>query len=134
MCEFFVKADPILYETRSRTVRIHGVLTSIRLENLVWDLLAQMAADEGCTTNSLIATFHDEIMEHRGEVPNFASFLRVTCMRYLQRRLAQADDARACGQRAVDSAANHANGDGTRSRPPELQGLRPAVVALAGAR
>ena len=65
MCEFFVKADPILYETRSRTVRIHGVLTSIRLENLVWDLLAQMAADEGCTTNSLIATFHDEIMEHQ---------------------------------------------------------------------
>ena len=34
MCEFFVKADPILYERRSRTVRIHGVLTSLRLENM----------------------------------------------------------------------------------------------------
>ncbi|HSI58826.1 MAG TPA: ribbon-helix-helix domain-containing protein [Ideonella sp.] len=87
MCEFFVKADPILYESRSRTVRIHGVLTSIRLENLVWDVLAEMAASEGCTTNHLIATFHDEILQHRGEVPNFASFLRVTCMRYLQRKL-----------------------------------------------
>ena len=90
MCEFYVKADPILYESRTRTVRIHGVLTSIRLENLVWDVLAQMAAAEGCTTNSLIATFHDEILQHRGEVPNFSSFLRVTCMRYLQRRLAGA--------------------------------------------
>ncbi len=87
MCEFFVKADPIQYEQRSRTVRIHGVLTSIRLENMVWDLLAEMAAEEGRTTNALIALFHDEILAHRGEVPNFASFLRVTCMRYLRRCL-----------------------------------------------
>ena len=87
MCEFFVKADPIQYEQRSRTVRVHGVLTSIRLENMVWDTLAEMAEDEGCTTNALIAQFHDEILAHRGEVPNFASFLRVTCMRYLRRRM-----------------------------------------------
>ena len=87
MCEFFVKADPIQYEQRSRTVRIHGVLTSIRLENMAWDILAEMAEDEGRTTNALISLFHDEILEYRGEVPNFASFLRVTCMRYLQRKL-----------------------------------------------
>ncbi|MFG6448698.1 ribbon-helix-helix domain-containing protein [Roseateles sp. BYS180W] len=87
MCEFYVKADPILYEQRTRSLRIHGVLTSLRLENLVWDVLAEMAQHEGCTTNALICTFHDEILLHRGEVPNFASFLRVTCMRYLQREL-----------------------------------------------
>lgn len=87
MCEFFVKADPIQYEQRSRTVRIHGVLTSIRLENMVWDILAEMAEEEGRTTNALISLFHDEILAHRGEVPNFASFLRVTCMRYLRRRV-----------------------------------------------
>ena len=87
MCEFFVKADPILYESRTRTLRIHGVLTSIRLETLVWDVLAEMAAAEGCPTNTLIPPFHDEILQHCGEVPNFASFLRVTCMRYLLRKL-----------------------------------------------
>lgn len=86
MCEMYVKADPIQYEPRSRSVRVHGVVTSIRLENLFWDILADMAADEGTTTNHLIATFHDEILAHRGEVSNFASFLRVTCLRYLQRR------------------------------------------------
>ena len=91
MCEFFVKADPISYEQRSRTIRIHGVLTSIRLENMVWDTLAEMAEEEGCTTNALIVQFHDEIMAHRGEVPNFASFLRVTGMRYLRRKLMQAE-------------------------------------------
>lgn len=87
MCEYFVKADPIQYEQRSRTVRIRNVLTSLRLENMVWDILAEMAEDEGCTTNALVAKFHDEILAHRGEVPNFASFLRVTSMRYLHRSL-----------------------------------------------
>ena len=85
MCEYFVKADPIQYEQRSRTVRIKNVLTSIRLENMVWDILAEMAEEEGCSTNALIAKFHHEILAHRGEVPNFASFLRVTSMRYLRR-------------------------------------------------
>lgn len=93
MCEFFVKADPIQYEQRSRTVRIHGVLTSIRLENMVWDILAEMAEEEGRTTNALISLFHDEILAHRGEVPNFASFLRVTCMRYLRRRVMRSEQA-----------------------------------------
>ena len=93
MCEYFVKADPILYEQRTRTIRIHGVLTSIRLENMVWDTLAEMAEAERCTTNSLIVQFHDEILAHRGEVPNFASFLRVTGMRFLRRKLTAAERA-----------------------------------------
>ena len=94
MCEYFVKADPIAYEQRTRSMRIHGVLTSLRLENMVWDVLAEMADAEGCTTNHLIVTFHDEIMAHRGEVPNFASFLRVSCMRYLRRALTAAERGR----------------------------------------
>lgn len=97
MCEFFVKADPIQYEQRARTLRIHGVLTSLRLENMVWDVLAEMAEAEGRTTNALISLFHDEILLHRGEVPNFASFLRVTCMRYLRR-------AATAAVRAADAA------------------------------
>ena len=43
MCEYFVKADPIQYEQRTRSIRIRGMLTSIRLENMVWDVLAEMA-------------------------------------------------------------------------------------------
>jgi len=91
MCEYFVKADPIQFEQRTRSIRIKGVLTSIRLENMVWDILAEMAEVEGCTTNALICQFHSEILEHRGEVPNFASFLRVTGMRYLRRSLLSAE-------------------------------------------
>jgi predicted DNA-binding ribbon-helix-helix protein len=100
MCEYFVKADPIQYEQRSRTIRIHGVLTSIRLENMVWDILAEMAEAEGCTTNHLIVQFHDEILAHRGEVPNFASFLRVTGMRFLRRKLMELERGVAAGERS----------------------------------
>ncbi len=85
MCDFFVAADPILYESRTRTVRIRGVSTSIRMENFIWDTLASLAEEEGMTTNALIVQFHDEILRHRGDVLNFTSFLRVTCLRYLRR-------------------------------------------------
>lgn len=108
MCEFFVKADPIAYEQRARTLRIHGVFTSLRLENMVWDTLAEMAEEEGLTTNALLATFHDEILAHRGEVPNFASFLRVSSLRYLRRKLGRAersvDDLSAAGANSPAAA------------------------------
>ncbi len=83
MCNIYAKADPILYESRARSLRIHGCVTKIRLENLFWDTLAELAAGEGMTTNQLIAKLYDEIVAFRGEIDNFASFLRVTCLRYL---------------------------------------------------
>jgi predicted DNA-binding ribbon-helix-helix protein len=83
MCEYYAGADPILYESRTRSIRIDGVLTSLRLENLVWDTLAKMAEAEGSSTNTLIAQLYREVLSRRGECPNFASFLRVTSLRYL---------------------------------------------------
>ena len=106
MCEYFVKADPIQYEQRTRTVRIRNVLTSLRLENMVWDILAEMAEEEGCTTNALISNFHDEILAHRGEVPNFASFLRVTSMRYLRRCVINTERQQALPVASVMSIPN----------------------------
>jgi predicted DNA-binding ribbon-helix-helix protein len=82
MCQVYAMTDPILYESRSRSVRIHGAITGIRLENLFWQLLSSMAESEGVTTNQLIVKLHEEVSRHRGEVTNFTSFLRVTCLRY----------------------------------------------------
>ena len=83
MCELYVKADPILYESRSRSLRIYGVVTTLRLENQFWDVLAEMAEKEGQTTNQLVSTLHGELFALREDTPNFASFLRVSCLRYL---------------------------------------------------
>ena len=130
MCEFFVKADPIQYEQRSRTVRIHGVLTSLRLENMVWDVLAEMAEAEGRTTNALISLFHDEILAHRGEVPNFASFLRITCMRYLRRAAFAAD--KAADSARPDEVLRRAAGPAPGGMATEPAQPRLMIVAGAG--
>jgi predicted DNA-binding ribbon-helix-helix protein len=83
MCEIYCKADPILYESRTRSMRMRGVLTTIRLENNFWEVLTEMAARESMTTNQLVVKLHDEVAAWRGESVNFASFLRVCCLRYL---------------------------------------------------
>ena len=89
MCELYVKADPILYESRSRSLRICGVVTTLRLENQFWDILSEIAEVDGMTTNQLVAKLYEEVMDYRGEVVNFASFLRVSCTRYLSQRQGQ---------------------------------------------
>ncbi|NNA11477.1 ribbon-helix-helix domain-containing protein [Pseudomonas lundensis] len=86
MCELYVKADPILYESRSRSLRIGGVVTTLRLENQFWDILSEIADADGMTTNQLVAKLYEEVMDYQGEVVNFASFLRVSCTRYLSQR------------------------------------------------
>lgn len=83
MCEIFVKADPTLYESRARSIRLHGAVTSIRLENLFWNTLEEIARRDGMTTTQLIAKLYDELIDYRGEIDNFTSFLRVCCLRYL---------------------------------------------------
>ncbi|MFK7966527.1 MAG: ribbon-helix-helix domain-containing protein [Burkholderiaceae bacterium] len=82
MCQVFAHTDPILYESRTHSVRIRGMTTNVRLENLFWQILAEMAQSESMTTNQLLAKLHEEVHEFRGDFKNFASFLRVTCLRY----------------------------------------------------
>jgi predicted DNA-binding ribbon-helix-helix protein len=82
MCEIFVSAAPESYEGRTRSVRLHGVVTSIRLENLFWTVLEEIAERDGLTVVQLIERLYDELVEARGAVGNFASFLRVTALRY----------------------------------------------------
>lgn len=83
MCQIYIQADPMCYESRTRALRMHGVITTVRLENLFWDVLHSIADREGVTTNQFIVKLYDELTEFRGEVTNFASFLRVCCLRYL---------------------------------------------------
>jgi predicted DNA-binding ribbon-helix-helix protein len=83
MCEIFVKADPALYASRARSLRLHGAVTSIRLENLFWQVLEEIAARDGMSTSQLITKLYDELIASRGEVDNFTSFLRVCCLRHL---------------------------------------------------
>lgn len=83
MCEVFISADPESYASRTRSVRLHGVVTSIRLENLYWEVLAEIGARDGMTVVQLIEKLYDELVAARGAVGNFSSFLRVSALRYM---------------------------------------------------
>lgn len=82
MCEIFISAEPQSYESRTRSVRLHGVVTSIRLENLFWQVLGEIAERDGMQVAQLIERLYDELVAARGEIGNFASFLRVSALRY----------------------------------------------------
>ena len=88
MCQVFISADPQLYAHRARSLRLHGVATSIRLENLFWKVLEEIATRDGMSVPQLCARLHDELQEAHGSVENFTSFLRVCCGRYLALQLA----------------------------------------------
>jgi predicted DNA-binding ribbon-helix-helix protein len=86
MCRLFVSQDPASYAAETRAVRLHGHVTSIRLEAAFWDILEDIAGREGTSLGRFVSILHDEIMGQAGEVPNFASFLRVTCLHFLANR------------------------------------------------
>ncbi len=83
MCKIFISADPDLYRCRTRSLRIEGVATSIRLENQFWRVLEEIGARDGLSVPQLIATLHAELAAAGGDCDNFSSFLRVCCGRYL---------------------------------------------------
>ncbi len=84
MCNLFISQDPASYAAETRPLRLHGHATSIRLEAAFWDILEQIAAREGMAVARFVSVLHDEILAQRGEVPNFASFLRVACLHWLR--------------------------------------------------
>jgi predicted DNA-binding ribbon-helix-helix protein len=88
MCKIFISADPELYRCRSRSLRLSGVATSIRLENLFWQVLEEIGERDGLSVAQLITRLYDELAEAGGDCANFSSFLRVSCGRYLALQVA----------------------------------------------
>ena len=88
MCQLFVDAELSMWVSRLRSVRLHGFSTSVRLENIYWRLLEEIAGRDGLSLNEILARLYEELLEKQGEVENFASFLRVCCARYLMLQLA----------------------------------------------
>ncbi len=86
MCNIFASQDPSRYACETRALRLHGHCTSIRLEVAFWQVLERLAEQEGTSVARFCAALHDEVLALRGEVGNFASLLRVTCLRWLEAR------------------------------------------------
>lgn len=83
MCHIFASIPPAACEPVTRSVRLHGQVTSIRLEARFWEIIDALAASQGMSTPRFVAALHDEVVELRGEIGNFTSLLRVVCTVYL---------------------------------------------------
>jgi|SRR5215204_6340332 predicted DNA-binding ribbon-helix-helix protein len=86
MCKLYASQEPETYTHETRAVRLNGHSTTIRLETAFWDILEEIAAAEGSSVARFVSTLHDEVVERRGEVGNFASLLRVACTVWLRRQ------------------------------------------------
>ena len=80
MCHLFASQSPDSYAFETRSIRLNGQSTSLRLEKVFWGILEEIAADEGMSVPRFISTLHQEILLLRGEVPNFTSHLRCICV------------------------------------------------------
>ncbi len=84
MCKFLTNKHAGEFRPVSRSIRIHGHSTSLRLEACFWRALDDFARDEGLTTPKLIETLHAEAssMLHTADhaALNLASILRSACL------------------------------------------------------
>ncbi|GGA47920.1 ribbon-helix-helix domain-containing protein [Pelagibacterium lentulum] len=87
MCRLFIGADPELWDVQTRSMRIDGVSTSVRLENFFWSALEEIGKRDGLSLAQLMTRLYSEALEEGHNVDNFASFLRVCCGRYLALQL-----------------------------------------------
>ncbi len=82
MCRMFAHQPQSNYGSQTRSIRIHGHSTSIRLENTFWSTLEDIAAREGTSVGQFVNTLHDEVLDRHGAVRNLASLLRCSCLLY----------------------------------------------------
>ncbi len=86
MCQIYASAAPERYDSEAHSLRIQGCVTSIRLEKEFWNILDEMAAQDGMTTPELINVLYYEVHQNFGELRNFTSFLRTACTIYSIRK------------------------------------------------
>jgi len=86
MCHFFASQHPDLYAFETRSIRLNGQSTSIRLEKMFWRILEEIAGQQGMSVPRFISTLHGEVLNLWGEVANFTSHLRCICVAALENK------------------------------------------------
>ena len=84
MCHLFSGIPQEDTEGETRSVRLSGHVTSIRLEAAFWQTLESLAESQSMSLSKFLTTLHDGVLELHGEVRNFASLLRCACLVHLR--------------------------------------------------
>jgi predicted DNA-binding ribbon-helix-helix protein len=77
---FVSEFDMGLAQPLSRSVRLNGFATCLRLEQVYWDILGQMAKINCCSVSALLSHVDREVHLCHGGVKNFSGLVRVVCV------------------------------------------------------
>lgn len=87
MCKLFIEANTELWKPSTRSIRIQGMVTSIRLEFSFWMVLEEIAARDSLTIPEMLNRLYQESLDIGHDINNFTSFLRVCAMRFISLQL-----------------------------------------------
>ncbi|ASV99894.1 aryl-sulfate sulfotransferase [Paraburkholderia aromaticivorans] len=74
---------PQLAKPRQRSVRINGLATCLRLEEVYWRIIEEIARQESVTVGKLISRWALEIDLTQEAICNFTGFVRIICVTQL---------------------------------------------------
>ena len=88
-----VGVDPVildfgmtLAQSLSRSVRLNGFATCLRLEEVYWEVLSDISRLNDCSVNTLLSYIDREVHLRYGGVRNFSGLIRVVCVMHLLKR------------------------------------------------
>nr|WP_282451967.1 ribbon-helix-helix domain-containing protein [Marinobacter koreensis] len=76
-----------MWNSKTHSLRIDGMVTSVRMENAFWQVLEELAHRDGMNLPQMITRLYHESIDAGHDLGNFTSFLRVCAMRYLALQL-----------------------------------------------
>lgn len=69
-----------LAQPHARSVRLNGLATCLRLEEVYWNILSEMARFNDCSINAVLSYVDREVHLRYGGVKNFSGLIRVVCV------------------------------------------------------
>jgi predicted DNA-binding ribbon-helix-helix protein len=72
-----------LAQPQSRSVRLNGLATCLRLEEVYWNILSEIARCNACSINAVLSYIDREVHLRYGGVKNFSGLIRVVCVAHL---------------------------------------------------
>ncbi|WP_296180286.1 ribbon-helix-helix domain-containing protein [Pseudomonas sp. UBA1879] len=72
-----------LAQPQSRSVRLNGLATCLRLEGVYWNILSEIAHCNSCSINAVLSHVDREVHLRYGGVKNFSGLIRVVCVTHL---------------------------------------------------
>ncbi|MBC3954399.1 MULTISPECIES: ribbon-helix-helix domain-containing protein [Pseudomonas] len=73
----------MLAQPHSKSVRLNGLATCLRLENVYWNILTGIANANDCSVNTVLSYIDREVHLRYGGVKNFSGLIRVVCVAHL---------------------------------------------------